>query len=175
MALSPSHCGGWVAFFSNCISRFPAFAENDGMGNGNDRLGCLPCTFVTQQTFVTVAHSPSSPLLRKRRKAGVHSWLNVFLDSLLSQRMTKRETGMTEWVLSPHLRHRRGSLFIFCFSGTARQRSAGGFVWFNHVKASKHATPCVDILPATITPDHRLTKLFIKSITEGFQLFSTRF
>ena len=110
-----------------------------------------------------------------RCKAGVHSWLNVFLDSLLSQRMTKRETGMTEWGACLHLRQPRGSLFIFCFSGMARQRSAGGFVWFNHVKACKHATPCVDILPATITPYHRLTKLFIKSITEGFQLFSTRF
>ena len=88
-------------FLADCISGFPAFAENDGMGNGNDRLGCLPCTFVTQQTFVTVAHSPSSPLLRKRRKAGVHSWLNVFLDSLLSQRMTKRETGKTEWGAYP--------------------------------------------------------------------------
>jgi len=110
-----------------------------------------------------------------RCKAWGHSWLNVFLDSLLSQRMTERETGMTEWGHTLHLRHPRGSLFIFCFSGTARQRSAGGFIWFNHVKAGKHATPCVDILPATITPDHRLTKLFIKSITEGFQLFSTGF
>ena len=48
-----------------------------------DGLGCLPCTFVTP------AHSPSSPLLRKRRKAWVHAWLIVYLDSLLSQRMTE--------------------------------------------------------------------------------------
>ena len=67
-----------------------------------------------------------------RCKAGVHSWLIVFLDSLLSQRMTERETGMTEWGHTLHHRHRRGSLFIFCFSGTGRQRSAGGFVWFNY-------------------------------------------
>ena len=36
---------------AECISGFPAFAENDGMGH-------LPCT------IVTLAHSPSSPLLQ---------------------------------------------------------------------------------------------------------------
>ena len=34
-------------FLADCISGFPAFAENDGMGNGNDGMGCLPCTIVT--------------------------------------------------------------------------------------------------------------------------------
>ena len=34
-------------FLAECISGFPAFAENDGMGNGKDGMGCLPCTFVT--------------------------------------------------------------------------------------------------------------------------------
>ena len=26
-------------FFSECLSGFPAFAENDGKGNGNDGMG----------------------------------------------------------------------------------------------------------------------------------------
>jgi hypothetical protein len=45
-----------------------------------------------------------------RCKAGVHAWLTVFLDSLLSQRMTER---------GPYP-HPRKSLYIFCFSGMAR-------------------------------------------------------
>ena len=34
-------------FLAECLSGFPAFAENDGKGNGNDGRGCLPCTIVT--------------------------------------------------------------------------------------------------------------------------------
>jgi len=76
---------------TDCISGFPAFAENDEKRNGNDGMGAFP--------------APSSPspthLRHPRCKARVHSWLTVFLDSLLSQRMTKRETGMREWGAYP--------------------------------------------------------------------------
>ena len=34
-------------FFSECLSGFPAFAENDGKGNGNDGMGSFPRTIVT--------------------------------------------------------------------------------------------------------------------------------
>ena len=34
-------------FLAECISGFPAFAENDEKRNGKDGMGCLPCTFVT--------------------------------------------------------------------------------------------------------------------------------
>jgi len=56
-------------FLADSISGFPPSRKW--------RKGSLHCTFVTLAV-----------------KAGVHSWLNVFLDSLLSQRMTD---GLGSW------------------------------------------------------------------------------
>jgi len=42
VVLSPSHCGAWVVFFYDCLSGFPAFAENDEKRNGNDGMGAFP-------------------------------------------------------------------------------------------------------------------------------------